>query len=440
LSSFEGFSKLSKEQKMSYLANHYFSKDKNFLDKLKSYWHPDDESQKVFDEFSENTITNFYLPFSVAPNFEINNKSYCIPMVIEESSVVAACSKAAKFWKGRGGFKAEVINTVKTGQIHFFWKGEYSKINKFFKQVKQNLISSLSPYLCNMESRGGGLLDLELLDFSNKEKNYFQIFAKFETCDAMGANFINTILELISSNFSKLISTNTSFSESEREIDIIMSILSNYAPECLVRAKVECPINELDEHNLGMGPIEFAQKFKKAVRISKIDKYRAVTHNKGILNGIDSVVLATGNDFRAIEAGIHAYAVKNNDYRGLTNIKLENGIFEFSIDIPLTLGTVGGLTTLHPLAKISLSLLGNPNAQGLMKIIACVGLAQNFSAIKSLVTTGIQKGHMKMHLMNILNHLKATDYEFQQAKAYFVDKVVSQNTVRDYLLSIRSYH
>ena len=120
MSSFEGFSKLSKEQKMNYLANHYFSNDKNFLEKLKSYWHPKAESQKVFDEFSENTITNFYLPFSVAPNFEINNKSYCIPMVIEESSVVAACSKAAKFWKVRGGFKAEVINTVKTGQVHFF--------------------------------------------------------------------------------------------------------------------------------------------------------------------------------------------------------------------------------------------------------------------------------------------------------------------------------
>ncbi|MBT6326053.1 MAG: hydroxymethylglutaryl-CoA reductase, degradative, partial [Bdellovibrionales bacterium] len=426
--------------KMNYLANHYFSKDKDFLEKLKSYWHPKPESQKVFDEFSENTITNFYLPFSVAPNFEINNESYCIPMVIEESSVVAACSKAAKFWKSRGGFKAEVINTVKTGQVHFFWNGEYSKINNFFKDVKQNLISDLSPYLVNMESRGGGLLDLELLDFSHKEKNYFQIFAKFETCDAMGANFINTILELISSNFSQLISDNKCFSKEEREIDIIMSILSNYAPECLVRAKVECPIKDLDEQSLGMGHIEFAQKFEKAIRISKIDKYRAVTHNKGILNGIDSVVLATGNDFRAIEAGIHAYAVKNNDYRGLTNIKLENDIFEFSIDIPLTLGTVGGLTTLHPLAKVSLDLLGNPNAQDLMKIIACVGLAQNFSAIKSLVTTGIQKGHMKMHLMNILNHLKATDDELQQAKEYFVDKVVSQSTVRDYLLSIRSYH
>ena len=219
-----------------------------------------------------------------------------------------------------------------------------------------------------------------------------------------------------------------------------MSILSNYAPECLVRAKVECPIKDLDEISLGMTPVDFAEKFKKAIRISKIDKYRAVTHNKGILNGIDSVVLATGNDFRAIEAGIHAYAVKENDYKGLTNIKLENDIFEFSIDVPLTLGTVGGLTTLHPLAKVSLDLLGNPNAQDLMKIIACVGLAQNFSALKSLVTTGIQKGHMKMHLMNILNHLKATEDELQQAKTYFVDKVVSQSTVRDYLLSIRSYH
>ena len=158
------------------------------------------------------------------------------------------------------------------------------------------------------------------------------------------------------------------------------------------------------------------------------------------LNGIDAVVLSTGNDFRAIEAGIHTYASRSGEYQGLTDIKLEDDTFEFSIEVPLTLGTVGGLTSLHPLAKISLNMLGNPSAKELMKIVACVGLAQNFSAIKSLVTTGIQKGHMKMHLMNILNHLKATEEEFEIGKKYFLDKVVSFNAVREFLASRRRYH
>jgi len=171
----------------------------------------------------------------------------------------------------------------------------------------------------------------------------------------------------------------------------------------------------------------------KAIRIAHIDPYRATTHNKGIFNGIDAVILATCNDFRAIEAGGHTYAAKDGQYKSLSHCSIENGIFKFWLDVPLAIGTVGGLTKLHPVAKRSLELLGNPDARTLMQIVAVTGLAQNFAALRSLVTVGIQKGHMKMHLLNILNHLEASEKQIKEAVAYFKDKVVSFSAVRDFL-------
>jgi hydroxymethylglutaryl-CoA reductase len=173
------------------------------------------------------------------------------------------------------------------------------------------------------------------------------------------------------------------------------------------------------------------------VRIAIIDPYRATTHNKGIMNGIDSVVIATGNDFRAVESCAHTYACRDGQYRSLSDCTVENGVFTFTLTLPIAIGTVGGLTSLHPLAKRSLELLGNPNARQLMEIIAAVGLAQNFAALRSLTTVGIQKGHMKMHLTNICAQFQATDAETEQAKAHFGDKTISVSAVRDYLDSLR---
>jgi hydroxymethylglutaryl-CoA reductase len=185
-----------------------------------------------------------------------------------------------------------------------------------------------------------------------------------------------------------------------------------------------------------MGPATFAEKFAAAVQIAQIDVSRAVTHNKGIMNGIDAVVIATGNDFRAIEACAHAFAAKDGHYRSLSTVSVANNKFKFSIQIPLAVGTVGGLTSLYPLAKTSLAILGNPSASELMQIMAAVGLAQNFGAVKSLVTTGIQKGHMKLHLLNVLNQLGANDSQIEMGKKYFSDKVVSFTAVRNFLASI----
>jgi hydroxymethylglutaryl-CoA reductase len=431
-----GFSKLSKSKKIEWLLDTYFTDKDNARALVKTYWNTDEQLQKLHDEFIENTITNYYLPLGVAPNFQINDKLYAIPMAIEESSVVAAASKAAKFWLDRGGFKAEVISTTKIGQVHFMYKGDFEKLKTFFESVKPKLIAATAKITKNMERRGGGILDIELRNKSEDLKGYYQLHASFETLDAMGANFINSCLEQFATTFKLEAQRYAPFNAEEKAIDIVMSILSNYVPNCLVRAEVSCKVEDLQSKDI-INPEVFAKKFKQAVNIAEIEPFRAVTHNKGIMNGIDAVVLATGNDFRAVEAGVHAYASRGGKYASLTHCSVDNGIFKFWIEIPLALGTVGGLTTLHPLVKFALELLEHPTAKDLMKIVAVAGLAQNFGALKSLTTTGIQEGHMKMHLMNILNQFEASVDEKAQIIEHFKTNVVTHSAVVEALKNLR---
>ena len=425
-----GFSKLNKSEKIEWLIKNSFSSNDNIKSILLQYCNSDEKLQKLHDEFAENTISNFYLPFAIAPNFLINNKLYTIPMVTEESSVIAAASKSAKFWLDKGGFKATVLSTTKVGQVHMIYKGDFKILKKYFEKIKPKLISDVSSITANMDKRGGGIKSIELLNLNNKIENYFQIKATFDTQDAMGANFINSCLE----QFGKTFKDNF---EETNQIEIIMSILSNYVPECIVKAEVSCEVDKLSDSSI-INPIDFANKFVRAVKIAEVDKYRAVTHNKGIMNGIDSVVIATGNDFRAIESAAHAYASRSGNYKSLTKASIEKNIFKFSIEIPLALGTVGGLTKLHPLANLALELLDNPNSRDLMKITSVAGLAQNFAAIKSLITTGIQHGHMKMHLINILNQHKASEKEKEKAIEYFKTNMVSHLTVDLFINKLRS--
>ncbi len=426
-----GFSKLSKSEKIEWLLETYFSDKENARTLIHQYWNTDDKLQKLHDEFIENTITNYYLPLGVAPNFSINNKLYTIPMAIEESSVVAAASKSAKFWLDRGGFKTEVISTEKIGQVHFTFDGDFEALQAFFKNIKPKLFEDTKAITKNMERRGGGILDIELRNKSEDLEHYYQLHATFETLDAMGANFINSCLEQFAKTF---------IQEAEKqlvgELEIVMSILSNYVPNCLVKAEVSCLIEDLKSKDIS-NPSLFAQKFKQAVNIAEVEPYRAVTHNKGIMNGIDAVVLATGNDFRAVEAGVHAYASKGGRYTSLTHCSIEDNIFKFWIEIPLALGTVGGLTSLHPLVKFALEMLENPSAKDLMQIVAVAGLAQNFAAVKSLTTTGIQEGHMKMHLLNILNQFEATAEEKEKIVEHFKINVVTHSAVVEAIENIR---
>ncbi len=432
----EGFSKLSKEEKIQWIAEHYTHDPVGSSSLIKTYWNTDAALQQLHDEFIENTLTNFYLPLGVAPNFLINGKLYAIPMAIEESSVVAAASKAAKFWLSRGGFTTKVLGTEKIGQVHFMYQGDPNRLRAFVDEIQPLFFSETQSITKNMVARGGGIKKVELRNKSEDLKDYYQLHCTFETLDAMGANFINSCLEQFAKTMQREASTSVILRPEERHMEIVMSILSNYVPNCIVRAEVSCPVEDLG--SVGeIGPHEFAEKMVRAISIANIEPFRAVTHNKGIMNGIDAVVLATGNDFRAVEAGIHAYASKDGRYKSLTHASLENEIFRFWIEIPLALGTVGGLTSLHPLVKLGLEILQKPSAEDLMGLVAVAGLAQNFGAVQSLVTTGIQQGHMKMHLLNILNQMGASDSEKKQLVEHFKKHSATHNAVVDALEKLR---
>ncbi|NQU33769.1 MAG: hydroxymethylglutaryl-CoA reductase [Bacteroidetes bacterium] len=431
-----GFSKLLKEDKVQ-IVSELMDNQVEAMELLKSFWHTDNSQQKIFDEFSENTISNYYIPYGVAPNVVVNGRTYHVPVVVEESSVVAAASSSSKFWSERGGFKAEIVDIEKIGQVHFLWSGEKAKLVKVFDELKYYLRGATKDTTKNMDQRGGGIIDFELIDFTEEIENSYQIKVTFDTVDSMGANFINSCLEEFASALQDFFKTHKIFSEDEKEVEIIMSILSNYTPNCLVKAWVECDFKDLDGVYKEMTGEQFAHKFETAVKIAEIDVYRAATHNKGIFNGVDAVAIATGNDFRAIESAGHAYAARDGKYRSLTKVTLSGTKFLYELNIPIALGTVGGLTSLHPLAKHSLEMLGNPSAKELMMIVASVGLANNFAAIRSLVTKGIQIGHMKMHLYNILNHIEATKDEKDMAVEHFVIHKVSYGAVQKFIENLR---
>ena len=431
-----GFSKLSKEDKINWIASTYFSYPEHAIATIKQYWNSDSKLQQLHDEFIENTITNFYLPMGIAPNFLVNEKYFSIPMVIEESSVVAAAAKSAKYWSTRGGFKTSVLSSEKIGQVHFIYKGDIKKLEDFFQKIKPKFYEATESITKNMQKRGGGILDITLQNKTQELANYFQLHVTFETKDSMGANFINSCLEQLAKTLKAEAQVTSFFTEEEKNLQVVMSILSNYVPNCIVRAEVSCKVEELAEKNIE-NPQEFAEKFVQAVAIAEIEPYRAVTHNKGIMNGVDAVVLATGNDFRAVEAGVHAYASRNGKYSSLSHAKIENGIFTFWMEIPLALGTVGGLTSLHPLVKMALEILGKPSSHELMQLVAVTGLAQNFAALRSLTTTGIQEGHMKMHLNNILNQFQATKEERIAIAKHFENNTVSHASVVELIENLR---
>lgn len=430
----KGFSKLNNQEKLRLIADQKANKIEDFqvLDAFKLN---DEKIQSRLEEISENVMSNYFLPYSIAPNFLINGKYYFVPMVIEESSVVAAASAAARFWFDKGGFKSKVLSTTKVGQVHFQWIGDSKVLFNKMNDLKNQLIKDSESLLANMKKRGGGVTNIELIDFTDRIDDYYQLKVSFETVDAMGANIINSVLEQMADSLKNYLTMN--FQGEEKSCKIIMAILSNHTPESIVECVVECPIEQLSEISGALSPEEFARKFKMAVDIANIDIYRATTHNKGIYNGIDALVLATGNDFRAVEACGHSYAAKDGHYKSLTEAEIVNGKFKYTLKIPMAIGTVGGLTKMHPLAKLSLDILGNPSARELMEITAAAGLANTFSAIKALTTFGIQKGHMRFHLNNILNSLNADDTEKEKAILYFKDRKVSYQGVQEFLASIK---
>lgn len=431
---------LSKEDKLKWLNENYLQDDKK-IETLKNHWHANEGLQKLYDSFSENTVSNFHLPYGLVPNVLINNQVYCVPMVIEESSVVAAATKGALFWYFRGGFRTELIGTEKVGHVHFSYKGNKETLVRFFEQSKSVFFENLTKITESMRKRGGGVNDILLKDKTDREPHYYQLECTFETCNAMGANFINTCLEQVASTLQNRVEESSLWQKGqEKRVEIIMAILSNYTPQCRVKASVSCPIEEFRVIN-NADQMDMAKKFCKAIRIAEIEPYRAATHNKGIYNGIDAVAIATGNDFRAVDAAGHAYASQSGSYASLTHAKIEDDTLHYWIDIPISVGTTGGLTGLHALAKISLEILGSPSADELMQIIASIGLAQNFAAVRSLITTGIQSGHMRLHLHNVMNQLGATEQEKTMLIKHFsTGRDVTYKSVQHQIDKLREIH
>lgn len=428
-----GFSKFSPGEKIAWLKE-TCGLPESFITDLRSHLHTDPEMQERYEEFSENTISNFFIPYGLAPNFLVNGKWYVVPMAIEESSVVAAASHAAKFWSAHGGFSAVVDDPVKVGQVHFAWTGSGTFIKQLFEASREALVDAMDPYTASMKKRGGGIKAIRLVDQTEQLDHFYQLHVDFGTAEAMGANFINTVLEALASEWEARVSKAAEEKNEGGTIEITMAILSNYTPESLVKVAVETEVSALGIFDPGLPGKAFAEKFVRAVEIARNDTYRAVTHNKGIFNGMDGVVIATGNDFRAVEACGHAYAARDGQYRSLSKASLEGGRFRFELEVPMAVGTVGGLTSGHPLAKTSLEILQQPTAEVLMMIIAAAGLANNFSAVRSLITSGIQKGHMKMHLTNILRQVGATEAQKQAALDYFRDRTVSYADVKKFII------
>ncbi|MDX9880818.1 MAG: hydroxymethylglutaryl-CoA reductase [Prolixibacteraceae bacterium] len=423
------FSKRNKEQRIDFLIERLglTEQTRNWLYTFES---DNSDFQRIIDELSENPVSNYHIPFCIAPNFLVDGIYRTLPLVTEESSVVAALGKAAGFWAERGGFRTRIIGTEKKGQVHFKWKGNPEKLISVFPEIREKLIADSFEITARMEARGGGITSIGLRHLPEILPAYYQLDVSFETIDAMGANFINSALEKLAASLLQLFAEDRRFSGDEREAEIIMSILSNYAPGCRVKVWVECAVSDL----AGLDGIpDFAGKFVEAVHIARHDISRAVTHNKGILNGMDALAIATGNDFRAIEAGAHAFASRNGQYAALSKAFIEETMFRFEMEVPLAVGVVGGITKVHPLAAFALTILDNPSAVQLMGYMAVAGLASNFAAVRALITNGIQRGHMKMHLSNVLNQLQVSETERAEIQEHFADKTVSYSEVENFL-------
>lgn len=356
--------------------------------------------ENIAGQMAENHLGTFALPFSVVPQLLVNGRFYHIPMVTEEPSVVAACSYGAKIIAKAGGFDSQVVNRLMIGQVALYdVKHPQEAITSILLQ-QDTLLKQANAAHPSIVKRGGGAKRLTV-----EEKGEFLIvYLHVDVQEAMGANILNTMLEAIKYPLAELAQGSS-----------LMAILSNYATESLVTTTCRLPISSL--HKDSTHAFEIAQRIEKASQLAQVDPYRAATHNKGIFNGIDALVLATGNDWRAIEAGAHAYASQNGQYQGLSKWSINDTDLIGHLTLPLPIATVGGSIGLNPKVEAAFDILGHPTAKQLAMILAAVGLCQNFAALRALVTTGIQAGHMKLHAKSLALLAGASDHEVEQVTA-----------------------
>ena len=374
----------------------------------------------ILDNLIENQISEFELPMGIAQNFVINGQSFLIPMVTEEPSVIAAASNGAKI---AGNFVAEIKERLMRGQIVFYDVKNSDKIVAKILEKQEKIFEQAELFYPSIVKRGGGLREVSSRIFSSQK--FLSVDVKVDVKDAMGANIINSILEGIAELFGNW------FPDEK----ILFSILSNYATESLVKVTCEIPVERLSKKADGY---EISQKIMAASQYSKIDPYRASTHNKGIMNGINAVILATGNDTRAISAAIHAYAAKDGAYQGLANWELQEKMLVGELEIPLPVATVGGGVKVLPKAQAAMEILDISDAKELAKVIAAVGLAQNLAALRALVSEGIQQGHMSLQARSLALSVGAQADEIailsQQLRK---EKVMNQEVAQNLLKNLR---
>jgi hydroxymethylglutaryl-CoA reductase len=332
----------------------------------------------------ENVVGAMSYPFAIAPNFLINGKDYLVPMVIEEASVVAAASNAARMLRYGKGIIAEAGPQEMIGQVHIVnVTAPYSKLAKILEH-KEEILDHARQQDPTLVKLGGGPRDLEVRVVETRRGPALVVHLIVDVRDAMGANAVNTMVESIAPILERITGGQAR-----------LRIISNYATRRIVRAWARTPAENV-------GGLEVAKKIEEACILAEADPYRAVTHNKGIMNGVIAVALATAQDHRAIEAGAHAYAARTGVYRPLSTWEVdEEGFLNGYLEIPLQVGTVGGATRVHPIAKLALKILGVSSAKELAEVMAAVGLAQNLAALRALVAEGIQRGHMKLHAKNL---------------------------------------
>ncbi len=346
-------------------------------------------TRELTDTFVENAIGTYSLPLGIATNFLINNSEYLLPMVVEETSVLAAASHAAKMVRIGGGFYSQSTEPIMTGQIQLFLK-ENCDFDTVLHTQRAQLIATANARQERLVARGGGVCGLDWRFI--KPLSTLVVLVHVNSGEAMGANIVNTICEHLSAQLIKLL-----------PCEVGLQILTNLTDHRLVRATCEIPASALSCSRFQ--GTDIIDRLVRAHQFACHDPHRAATNNKGIMNGIDAVVIATGNDWRAVEAGAHAYAARNGSYQPLAQwSKLGNECLHGKLELPLAVGTVGGVTKLHPAARAALKILGSPSAQELAEIICCAGLGQNLAALRALSSEGIQRGHMNLHHKNLLHH------------------------------------
>lgn len=382
---------------------------------------------EIAEQMTENTIGTFALPFSIVPNIMVDNINYTVPMVTEEPSVVAACSYAGKLIAKSGGFSTEILDRKMIGEVALFDIDDFEKAEKIILKNKENILQLANNSHPSIVVRGGGAIDITTKIFNEKNNLFLVVYLIADVKEAMGANILNNMLEGIKPLLEELTNAKA-----------LMGILSNYATKSLVKST--CAIDTKYLSNDKKEAFNIAKKIELASEFAKIDIYRATTHNKGIFNGIDAAVIATGNDWRAIEAGGHAFATKNGKYEGLTTWVFDetNKKIIGELTLPMPIASVGGSIGLNPTVKTSFNILKNPDAKTLASIIVSIGLAQNFAALKALVSTGIQKGHMKLQARSLALFAGAKDNEIDiVVEKLLTSKFINLDTAKNIILEIR---